>query len=181
MSSKITRSNINSNLMLRSQKKVKKKNLMSLMPSTVKDRRCKLCFKHDVNLEFEASQGRYQMDGDNLFNNKNKKLFVIYYFFMSSNHPRLLIVRTCLRWTIWISYLVLSTFQFLVDTVQQDPLISEDPACRELIREAVLYHLVPERRSEIQSNRTRPRQSTLENIYVLGGADLNKGEFRSPV
>uniref|UniRef100_A0A8D8TAL0 Kelch-like protein diablo n=1 Tax=Cacopsylla melanoneura TaxID=428564 RepID=A0A8D8TAL0_9HEMI len=69
--------------------------------------------------------------------------------------------------------------QFLVDTVEKDPVLRDDIHCRTLIMEAITYHLLPERRPLLQSSRTRPRPSTLDKIYVLGGADPGNREAMS--
>ena len=41
--------------------------------------------------------------------------------------------------------------------------------------EALKYHLLPERRSTLQSPRTKPRKSTVGSMFVVGGMDANKG------
>ncbi|KAI5726687.1 hypothetical protein M8J76_006799 [Diaphorina citri] len=69
--------------------------------------------------------------------------------------------------------------QFLVDTVEQDPVLRDNKQCRTLIMEAITYHLLPERRPLLQSSRTRPRPSTLDKLYVLGGADPSNREAMS--
>lgn len=43
--------------------------------------------------------------------------------------------------------------------------------------EALKYHLLPERRSTLQSPRTKPRKSTVGVLYAVGGMDSNKGEI----
>lgn len=37
------------------------------------------------------------------------------------------------------------------------------------------YHLLPERRTLMQSPRTKPRKSTVGTLYAVGGMDNNKG------
>lgn len=67
-------------------------------------------------------------------------------------------------------------FQFLVDTVSNDVEKHGNSHCRNLLMEALTYYLLPERRLQLQCFRTRPRPSTLDNIYILGGADpSNRG------
>lgn len=42
--------------------------------------------------------------------------------------------------------------------------------CRDLVDEALTFHLIPERRALIQSFRTEPRVSDVKGyIYVVGG------------
>lgn len=47
--------------------------------------------------------------------------------------------------------------------MESNPIFREDRVCQELIVEALKYHLLPERRSTLQSPRTRPRKSTVRN------------------
>ena len=54
--------------------------------------------------------------------------------------------------------LPLLTPQFLSDTVASDELIRASHKCRDLLDEARDYHLMPERRSLMQSFRTKPRR-----------------------
>ena len=54
--------------------------------------------------------------------------------------------------------LPLLTPQFLSDTVASDELIRASHKCRDLVDEARDYHLMPERRSLMQSFRTKPRR-----------------------
>lgn len=42
--------------------------------------------------------------------------------------------------------------------------------------EAMKYHLLPERRSMMQSPRTKPRKSTVGALYAVGGMDATKGK-----
>ncbi|XP_069985042.1 kelch-like protein 5 isoform X2 [Penaeus vannamei] len=65
--------------------------------------------------------------------------------------------------------------QFLADHIETNLLFKEDRECQDLIVEALKYHLLPERRSTLQSPRTKPRKSTVGDLYVIGGMDSNKG------
>ncbi|MPC09491.1 Kelch-like protein 5 [Portunus trituberculatus] len=65
--------------------------------------------------------------------------------------------------------------QFLTDHIETNVLFKENRECQELILEALKYHLLPERRSALQSPRTKPRKSTVGDMYVVGGMDSNKG------
>ncbi|NXU78896.1 KLHL1 protein, partial [Oreotrochilus melanogaster] len=51
----------------------------------------------------------------------------------------------------------------------------DDLECQKLILEAMKYHLLPERRTLMQSPRTKPRKSTVGTLYAVGGMDNNKG------
>lgn len=46
---------------------------------------------------------------------------------------------------------------------------------QQLVMEALKYHLLPERRPMLQSNRTRPRKATVGQLIAIGGMDANKG------
>lgn len=65
--------------------------------------------------------------------------------------------------------------QFIADFIETNTLFKEDRVCQDLIMEALKYHLLPERRSTLQSPRTKPRKSTVGSMYAVGGMDSNKG------
>ncbi|XP_057311311.1 kelch-like protein 20 [Hydractinia symbiolongicarpus] len=74
--------------------------------------------------------------------------------------------------------------QFLMDVVDQMPLIKNDPKCRDLLDEAKNYHLQPEKHAKLRSLRTIPRHSTCGRLYAIGGKKdvstiLNKVEAYS--
>lgn len=75
-------------------------------------------------------------------------------------------------------YTLIFVFQFIVDHIESNALFHDNPECRELIMEAFKYHLLPERRSMLQSSRTCPRKSTVGPMYAVGGMDGNKGAVR---
>ncbi|KAI9563037.1 hypothetical protein GHT06_010494 [Daphnia sinensis] len=62
---------------------------------------------------------------------------------------------------------------FIADHVESNLIFREDRVCQELIVEALKYHLLPERRSTLQSQRTRPRKSTVGSLYIVGGMDAS--------
>lgn len=62
---------------------------------------------------------------------------------------------------------------FLVDQVESA--VGSDPECQKLIMEAMKWHLLPERKPQMFSARTRPRKATLGRLLVVGGMDRNKG------
>lgn len=71
--------------------------------------------------------------------------------------------------------LPLLTPQFIADHIETNTLIKEDYECQELIKDAFKYHSLPDRRSTLQSPRTKPRKSTVGMLYAVGGMDNNKG------
>ena len=65
--------------------------------------------------------------------------------------------------------------QYIADNIENQPVLKDDPECHHLILEAMKYHLLPERRSLLQSARTCPRKSTVGYLYAVGGMDSSKG------
>lgn len=47
--------------------------------------------------------------------------------------------------------------------------------CQQLVMEALKWHLLPERRALISSQRTRPRKSTMGKLLAVGGMIAHKG------
>uniref|UniRef100_A0A8D0H7J3 Kelch like family member 1 n=1 Tax=Sphenodon punctatus TaxID=8508 RepID=A0A8D0H7J3_SPHPU len=64
--------------------------------------------------------------------------------------------------------------QILAD-LENHALFKDDLECQKLILEAMKYHLLPERRTLMQSPRTKPRKSTVGILYAVGGMDNLKG------
>ncbi|XP_067128423.1 kelch-like protein 20 [Centruroides vittatus] len=62
---------------------------------------------------------------------------------------------------------------YLNDRVSTVPAIYNSPECRELLEEAKTYHLLPDRRHELSSPRSKPRKSmgTIDVIVAVGGED----------
>lgn len=54
-------------------------------------------------------------------------------------------------------------------------MFKDQKAAQELIIEALKYHLLPERRPLLQSNRTKPRKATVGELLAVGGMDANEG------
>lgn len=65
--------------------------------------------------------------------------------------------------------------QYLTDHIDIDPKFKDDTSCQMLIIETMRYHLAPDKRSTMQSIRTKPRKATLGALYCLGGMDSAKG------
>lgn len=76
--------------------------------------------------------------------------------------------------------------EFLMENVETEPLVREDPHCKELLLEAMKYHLLPEQRSSLVSQRTLERKPEGMKAYVfaVGGGSLfaihNECEVYSP-
>lgn len=66
--------------------------------------------------------------------------------------------------------LPLMNCQFLADCVERSPTFAlSEYNGKEMLLEAMKYHLLPERRAQMQSLRTRPRKSNVGLLYVVGG------------
>ncbi|XP_011506117.1 PREDICTED: kelch-like protein 5 [Ceratosolen solmsi marchali] len=63
---------------------------------------------------------------------------------------------------------------FLTDHVENNEMFQEQRNTQILIMEALKYHLLPERRPMLQSNRTRPRKATVGQLLAVGGMNVNK-------
>ncbi|GMS98580.1 hypothetical protein PENTCL1PPCAC_20755, partial [Pristionchus entomophagus] len=61
--------------------------------------------------------------------------------------------------------------KFIVSTVSEDPLVKQDPGCRDLVDEAKNYLLLPLERSKMQGPRYRARKPLKygEVLYAVGG------------
>lgn len=64
--------------------------------------------------------------------------------------------------------------------VEPEPLIREDPQCKEFLLEAMKYHLLPEQRSMMKTQRTLERRPDGMKSYVfaVGMAPFLTGVFR---
>ncbi|XP_065366353.1 kelch-like protein 5 [Calliphora vicina] len=61
---------------------------------------------------------------------------------------------------------------FIMDHVES---VCASNECQQLVMEALKWHLLPERRSLIASERTKPRKSTVGKLLAVGGMDAHKG------
>lgn len=68
--------------------------------------------------------------------------------------------------------LPLLTPAFIADHIES-LCISND--CQQLVMEALKWHLMPDRRTQISSHRSRPRKSTMGRLLAVGGMDAHKG------
>jgi kelch-like protein 1/4/5 len=89
-------------------------------------------------------------------------------FDLAARRPEAARLLACVR-------LPLLSPQYIADFIENEPVLKSDPECHHLILEAMKYHLLPERRSLLQSARTCPRKSTVGYLYAVGGMDTNKG------
>ncbi|XP_043679056.1 kelch-like protein 5 [Vespula pensylvanica] len=64
---------------------------------------------------------------------------------------------------------------FIADHIESNEMFKDQKAAQELIIEALKYHLLPERRPLLQSNRTKPRKATVGELLAVGGMDANEG------
>lgn len=64
--------------------------------------------------------------------------------------------------------------EFLMSCVETEPLVREDFHCKELLLEAMKYHLLPEQRSSLVSQRTLERrpEGMRQYIFAVGGGSL---------
>uniref|UniRef100_A0A8C5PLI8 Kelch like family member 4 n=1 Tax=Leptobrachium leishanense TaxID=445787 RepID=A0A8C5PLI8_9ANUR len=70
---------------------------------------------------------------------------------------------------------VAHSYTMLLADLENSPLFANDLECQKFLMEAMKYHLLPERRSMMQSPRTKPRKSTVGALYAVGGMDATKG------
>ena len=69
----------------------------------------------------------------------------------------------------------------LADKVKSNPLIQNNLECRDLLDEALIYHLLPDRRGSIPQQRTRTRRCTVDTgiVYAVGGLNSVGGTLSS--
>lgn len=60
---------------------------------------------------------------------------------------------------------------FIADHVE---VVCGSTECQQLVMEALKWHLLPERRSLIATERTKPRKSTVGRLLAVGGMDAHK-------
>ena len=58
---------------------------------------------------------------------------------------------------------------FIVDEVQSFPPVKESSDCKDLLLEAMEYHLVPERRTQLPNLVSKPRKGTVGVLHAIGG------------
>lgn len=65
--------------------------------------------------------------------------------------------------------LPLLSCKVLTDRVEESPVFALSDCGSKLLLEAMKYHLLPERRAQMQNSRTKPRKSSVGLLYVVGG------------
>ncbi|XP_042218059.1 kelch-like protein diablo [Homarus americanus] len=91
----------------------------------------------------------------------------------SSRAPMFYKALECIR-------LALVSPYFLVDVVEGEMAVRSSPECRLIVEEARLYHLLPDRRHQLTSPRTRHRRNTnTTTVIVAVGGEDNKLVLRS--
>ena len=69
---------------------------------------------------------------------------------------------------------------FLMNEVDNEPLVKQSVECRDLLDEAKKYHLLPEQRDLRSANaRFSPRKSTIGTLYAVGGKESSESITRS--
>nr|CAB3260019.1 kelch-like protein 5 [Phallusia mammillata] len=63
--------------------------------------------------------------------------------------------------------------EYVADVVQNNPLICDNLACEHQVIQALIHHMLPERRPCVQ----QPRKSTTGHLYAIGGMDTSKVGF----
>ena len=61
-----------------------------------------------------------------------------------------------------------------MSVVDKEPCVRDSPECKELMLEAMRYHLMPEQRTALASHRTAHRQpdGTRPYLFAIGGGSL---------
>lgn len=85
-----------------------------------------------------------------------------------TEHPSLLQILECVR-------LALVSPYFLVDVVEGETAVRSSPECRVIVEEARLFHLLPDRRHQLASPRTRHRRNTNTTTVSLSLTSLITG------
>jgi len=68
----------------------------------------------------------------------------------------------------------LVTLQCITDRVMTEPLFKNVDSCQDMIVEALKYHLLPDRRQLMYSQRTQPRKSYIGQLFAFGANDSGK-------
>ncbi|XP_024881553.1 kelch-like protein 5 [Temnothorax curvispinosus] len=64
---------------------------------------------------------------------------------------------------------------FIADNIESNEMFKDQRMAQELVIEAFKYHLLPERRSLLQTGRTKPRKATMGTLLAIGWMGYNKG------
>ncbi|KAK7792616.1 hypothetical protein R5R35_009149 [Gryllus longicercus] len=110
------------------------------------------------------------ISSDDLVVDREESVFqVVMRWFMHSPEPRKIEFHRVLEHV----RLPLISPYFLHDCVESMPIIRQSPECRHLVEEAKMFHLLPDRRTQISTPRTKLRNnsSTVTVIVAVGGED----------
>ncbi|XP_024871271.1 kelch-like protein 5 [Temnothorax curvispinosus] len=64
---------------------------------------------------------------------------------------------------------------FIADNIESNEMFKDQRMVQEFVMEAFKYHLLPERKSLLQTGRTKPRKATVGTLLAVGGMGTNKG------
>ncbi len=70
--------------------------------------------------------------------------------------------------------LPLLTPHFLINEVACHPAVAGNVACKDLLMEAMKFHLTPKKRGELQHLKSKPRKGTIGLLYAVGGKVNNR-------
>lgn len=63
---------------------------------------------------------------------------------------------------------------YLLNRIDTDNLIRSNLTCRDLLDEAKNYHLLPEQRARLRTDRMRPRKAMVGTLYAVGGKEAGE-------
>ena len=63
---------------------------------------------------------------------------------------------------------------YLLNRIDVDSLIRSNMTCRDLLDEAKNYHLLPEQRAQLRTDRMKPRKSMMGTLYAVGGKEAGE-------
>ena len=63
---------------------------------------------------------------------------------------------------------------YLLNRIDVDNLIRSNMDCRDFLDEAKNYHLLPEQRAQLRTDRMKPRKSMMGTLYAVGGKEAGE-------
>lgn len=97
---------------------------------------------------------------------RNDELKIVFLFANFISSTTCVCVRVCVQLMSHVR-LPLVCREFLMSCVESESLIREDSQCKELLLEAMKYHLLPEQRSLMTTQRTSERRPAGMRPYVF--------------
>ena len=64
--------------------------------------------------------------------------------------------------------------RYLLNRIDSDNLIRSNMTCRDLLDEAKNYHLLPEQRAQLRTDRMKPRKSMVGTLFAVGGKEAGE-------